>query len=306
MGVDLGGTQVRAVVASDDERPRIVADSTRPTPTTGADDVIAALAASTHAALDEAGLALHDVVAIGCSAPGPLDHERGIVHVAPNIPGFEDVPLAERLSAALDGVPVFVDRDTIIAAIAEGTVGVARGVRDFVYVTVSTGVGGGIVAGGRIVRGATNTAGEIGHWPVALAGPPCGCGSHGCVEAFAGGHSLARRYGSRDAGEVFRAADRGDARARALVGDLESAVEALAVGLVNVLNPSLIVVGGGIAEHEPQHVLDPMRRGARERAFAVASAAVRIVPAALGADVGMIGAVVAARQRVAGRDPLSV
>lgn len=294
------------MVGSQDERPRILADSTRPTPTTGADDVIAALAASTRAALDDAGRTLHDVVAVGCSAPGPLDHERGIVYVAPNIPGFENVPLAERLSASLDGVPVFVDRDTIIAAVGEGTAGAARGVRDFVYVTVSTGVGGGIVSGGRIVRGATNTAGEIGHWPVALDGPPCGCGSFGCVEAFAGGRNLAQRHGSPDAGDVFRAAREGEARARALVGELESAMRALAVGLVNVLNPSLIVVGGGIAEHEPQHVLEPMRRGVRERAFAVAAAAVRIVPAALGADVGMIGAVVAARQRAAGRDPLSV
>ncbi|MDE3113866.1 MAG: ROK family protein [Chloroflexota bacterium] len=294
------------MVGSQDERPRIVADSTRPTPTTGADDVIAALVASTRAALDQARRPLRDVVAVGCSAPGPLDHERGIVHVAPNIHGFENVPLAARLSSGLDGVPVFVDRDTVIAAIGEGTVGAARGVRDFVYVTVSTGVGGAIVADGRIVRGATNTAGEIGHWPVALDGPRCGCGSFGCVEAFAGGRNLAERYGSRDAGDVFRAADANDARARALVGELESAMEALGVGLVNVLNPSLIVVGGGIAEHEPTHVLEPMRRGARERAFAVASKAVRIVPAALGADVGMIGAVVAARQRVAGRDPLAV
>ncbi|MDE3101472.1 MAG: ROK family protein [Chloroflexota bacterium] len=294
------------MVGTEDERPRILADSARPTPTTGPDDVVAALVASTRAALDAAGRTLRDIAAVGCSAPGPLDHERGVVHVAPNIPGFENVPLAARLAAGLDGVPVFVDRDTIIAAIGEGTVGAARGVRDFVYVTVSTGVGGGIVAGGRIVRGATNTAGEIGHWPVALDGPPCGCGSFGCVEAFAGGHSLAEHYGARDAGDVFRAADEGDERARGLVAGLESAMEALAVGLVNVLNPSLIVVGGGIAEHEPRHVLDPMRRGARERAFAVASAAVRIVPAALGADVGMIGAVVTARQRAAGRDPLSV
>jgi glucokinase len=290
------------VAEAAEDRPRIVGDATRPTPATGVDDVIAALAGSTRTALEQAGRSPRDVVAIGCSAPGPLDHVRGLVHVAPNIPGFENVPLAERLSASLDGVPVFVDRDTVIAAIGEGTVGAARGVHDFVYVTVSTGVGGAIVSGGRIVRGATNTAGEIGHWPIALDGPRCGCGSHGCVEAFAGGRNLAEHYGSRDAGDVFRAAQDGDTRAAELVARLEDAMEALAVGLVNVLNPSLIVVGGGIAEHEPAHVLEPMRRGIRDRAFAVACAAVQVVPAALGADVGMIGAVVAARQRVAGRD----
>jgi glucokinase len=294
---------VRAVAAeAGGERPRILGDASRTTPVTGRpDDVIAELATAARAAVASADRALHDIVAVGCSAPGPLDPRRGIVHVAPNIPGFERVPLADALSASLDGLPVFVDRDTVIAAIGEGLVGAARGERDYVYVTVSTGVGGAIVSGGRMLRGATNTAGEIGHWPVALEGPRCGCGSFGCVESFAGGRNLALQFGSRDAGDVFRAARAGDERALALVGRAEAAVAALAVGLVNGLNPSLIVVGGGIAEHEPEHVLEPMRRAIRERALAVPAGAAQVVPAALGADVGMIGAVLSAQERAAGR-----
>jgi len=303
IGLDLGGTQVRAVVAEPQgDRPRILGDASLSTPTTGRpDDVIAALAAAARAALESAGRSLHDVVGVGCAAPGPLDHRRGIVHVAPNIPGFERVALADRLSAELDGTPIFVDRDTVIAAIGEGMAGAARGERDYVYVTVSTGVGGAIVSGGRMLRGATNTAGELGHWPVAFEGPRCGCGSYGCVESFAGGRNLAERFGSRDAGDVFRAARAGDDRARQLVARAEAALTNLAIGLVNGLNPSVIVVGGGIAEHEPQHVLEPMRRGTRDRAFAVPAAAVQVVPAALGPDVGMIGAVLAAQERAAGR-----
>jgi glucokinase len=294
---------VRAVVAEPAaDRPRILGDATRATPATGRpDDVIAELANAARAALSSADRALHDVVAVGCAAPGPLDHHRGIVHVAPNIPGFERVPLADGLSGALDRTPVFVDRDTVIAAIGEGLVGAARGERDYIYVTVSTGVGGAIVSGGRMLRGATNTAGEIGHWPVALEGPRCGCGSYGCVESFAGGRNLAQQFGSRDAGDVFRAARNGDPKAAALVSRAEAALASLAIGLVNGLNPSVIVVGGGVAEHEPQHVLEPMRRGIRERAFAVPAAAVQVVPAALGADVGMIGAVLSAQERAAGR-----
>lgn len=293
---------MRAVAAdASAERPRIVGDTRRPTPTTGRPaDVIAALAASARAAVEEAGRSLHDVVAVGCAAPGPLDHRSGRVHVAPNIPGFEDVALADDLSRELGGLPVFVDRDTVIAAIGEGLAGAARGHRDYVYVTVSTGVGGAIVSGGRMIRGATNTAGEIGHWPVGLTGPRCGCGSYGCVESFAGGRNLAAQFGSRDAGGVFRAAEAGDPRARELVERAEAALASLAIGLVNVLDPSRIVVGGGIAEHEPGHVLEPMRRGIRERAFTVPAAAVEVVPAALGPDVGMIGAVLAAQQRIAG------
>ncbi|MBI2773521.1 MAG: ROK family protein [Chloroflexi bacterium] len=316
VGLDLGGTHMRAVAAEpvEGQRPRILGDASRATPRSGPTDVIAALADTIRSAVDKAERALHDVVAVGCSAPGPLDPRTGKVHVAPNIPGFTDVALSERLSTALEGIPVFLDRDTVIAAIGEGLAGAARGARDFVYVTVSTGVGGAIVSGGRMVRGATNTAGEIGHWPIALMGPrgsgatagieglpPCGCGAVGCVESFAGGRNLATRFGVAEASEVFRAADTGDARAKELVAQAEAALASLAVGLVNGLNPALIVVGGGISEHEPEHVLEPMRKAIRERAFKVPAAAARVVPAELGADVGMIGAVLAARERASGR-----
>jgi glucokinase len=315
IGLDLGGTNVRAVVAEPaPERPRILGDATRSTPSTGqAADVVAAIAECARAAVDDADRSLHDVVAVGCAAPGPLDHRTGRVHVAPNIPGFRDVPLAEGLSSHLDGLPVFVDRDTVIAAIGEGLAGAARGARDFVYVTVSTGVGGAIVSNGRMIRGVTNTAGEIGHWPVALWAPGgggparardelprCGCGSYGCVESFTGGRQLAMQFGSDEASDVFRAARAGDARAKDLVARAEAALEALAIGLVNVLNPARIVVGGGITEHEPDHVLTPMRKGIRERAFSVPASACEVVPAGLGSDVGMIGAVLAAQQRAAG------
>lgn len=283
------------------ERPEIVGDAKRATPPTSADDIVSAMAECARAAVEQADASVHDVVAVGCGAPGPLDHRRGIVHLAPNIPALREYPLAPRLAEALDGLPVFLDRDTIVAAIGEALVGAGRGQRDFVYVTVSTGIGGAIVSGGRVVRGATNTAGEIGHWPVALEGPRCGCGSFGCVESFAGGRNLAQQYGVSDAGKVFDAARNGDERARMLVERARAAISGLGVGLVNALNPARIVVGGGIAEHEPDHVLGALREGIRARAFAVPAQAVAVVPAELGADVGLIGAVLMARERAAGR-----
>lgn len=233
------------------------------------------------------------------------------MHEAPNLVGFIEFPLASRLSDALDALTVFVDRDTAMAAVAEGTVGAARGVRDFVYVTVSTGLGGTIVSGGRMLRGATNTAGEIGHFPVAFQFDPsrdaaadlprCGCGSYGCAESFAAGRNMADALGVAGAAEVFAAADRGDERATTIVTRAERALANLAVGLVNVLNPALIVVGGSIADNQPGHVLDPMRRAIADRAFRAPASAVRVVPASLGGDVGMLGAVFAARERLAGR-----
>jgi glucokinase len=299
------------VAALDTDRHEIVSRDERRTPREGAGAIVAALADAARASAREAGVPLHEMLAVGCAAPGPLDHRSGLVHEAPNLVGFREFPLATRLSDALDGATVFVDRDTAMAAIGEHAIGAARDARDFVYVTVSTGLGGSIVSGGRMLRGATNTAGEIGHWPVAFqldawrdAGadlPRCGCGSFGCAESFAAGRNIADAYGVSDAAEVFAAASRGDARASSLVTRAERAVANLAVGLVNVLNPALLVVGGSIAENQPAHVLEPMRRAIAERAFRAPASAVRVVPAALGADVGMLGAVFAARERLSGR-----
>jgi glucokinase len=226
---------------------------------------------------------------------------RGIVHDAPNINGFVHVELAFGIAKALGIDAVFLDRDTVMAAIGEALAGAARGVRDFVYVTISTGVGGALVSGGRMLRGVTNTAGEIGHWPVALEGPRCGCGSYGCVESLAAGRFLAEAYGVDDAARVYAAAASGDPRAAAIIQRAEAALGNLAIGLANVLNPALIVVGGSIAEHEPAHTLEPMRRAIETRAFRVVADAVRVVPAALGRDVGMLGAVISVRERLAGR-----
>ncbi len=298
------------VAAANGARVEILARDERATPREGADATVDAIAESARAALRDAGLPLHEMVAVGCASPGPLDHRAGVVHFSPNIRGFSEVPLAGRLSDALDGATVFLDRDTAVAAIAERIAGAARGVDDFVYITVSTGLGGAIVSGGRMLRGATNTAGELGHWPVAFQTdasrgpadglPRCGCGAFGCAESFAAGRNLAEAYGVTDAADVYAAASRGDARASALVERAERAVAALAVGITNVLNPSLIVVGGSVAERQPAHVLEPMRRAIRQRAFRAPASAVQVVPAALGADVGMVGAVLAARERASG------
>ncbi len=290
--------------------PEIVSRDTRQTPREGADAIVAAIVSSARDAVTRANVSPRDIAAAGCSSPGPLDHLRGVVLETPNLVGFRDIALADRLSEGL-GTKTYVDRDTCMAAIAEGLVGAARGARDFVYVTVSTGVGGAIVSGGRMLRGATNTAGEVGHFPVAFGldvsraaydeVPRCGCGAYGCVEAFASGARIAQAYGAADAGEVFAAADRGDERARAIVVRAERALAALAVGLTNVVNPTVIVVGGSVAERQSGHVLVPMGQAIRQRAFAAPAAAVRLVPAALGGDVGTLGAVLEARERSAGR-----
>jgi glucokinase len=282
----------------------LVGRDARPTPQTGPDAVVAALVDSARAALAAAGVAIGGIAAAGLSAPGPLDHRSGVILTTQNIAGFanSNFPIAERVASGLGGPPVFLDRDTVMAAIGEGTIGAARGARDFVYLTVSTGVGGAIVSGGRMVRGVSNTAGELGHFPVGFdRDVRCRCGSFGCVEAYAAGRNLAEAYGVEDASIVYAKAASGDARASALIARAELALQNLAVGIVNALNPERIVVGGSVAEHEPAHVIEPMRRAVAERAFKVPAAAVRIVPSALGSDVSVIGSALAARDRADGK-----
>jgi len=264
--------------------------------------VAGALVASAIAAIGASHASLADIAAAGLSAPGPLDHQTGVILITQNIAGFKDVPLAAMVESRLGGPKVFLDRDTVMAAIGEGLAGAAKGARDFVYLTVSTGVGGAIVSGGRMVRGATNTAGELGHFPVGFdRDVRCRCGSFGCVEAYAAGRNLAEAYGVEDASIVYAKAAAGDARAAALIARAELALSNLAVGIVNALNPERIVVGGSVAEHEPGHVLEPMRRAIAERAFKVPGAAVQVVPSALGGDVSIVGSALAARDRASGK-----
>jgi glucokinase len=292
-----------AVARIDGDVATLTGRDARATPQTGPDSVVAALGASARAALGAAGVAMADIAAAGLSAPGPLDHQTGVILTTQNIKGFVDAhfPIAARLAAELGGPPVFLDRDTVMAAIGEGTIGAARGLRDFVYITVSTGVGGAIVSGGRMIRGATNTAGELGHFPVGFdTDVRCRCGSFGCVEGYASGRNLAEAYGVADASTVYAEAAAGDPRATLLIARAEAALANLAVGIVNALNPERIVVGGSIAEHEPAHVLAPMRRAVAERAFKVPAAAVSVVPAALRSDVSILGSALAARDRADG------
>ncbi len=252
------------------------------------------------------------VVGIGISSPGPIDPWRGIVVEPPNLgPNFRNVLLAQDVGQS-QGLPAFLERDTNVAALAEHAFGAARGVDDFLYLTVSTGVGGSIVSRGKLLHGPDGLAGELGHVPVALDGPRCGCGGIGHVEAFASGTALAREARALVAGEgstflVERARHLGgpnalsakDVAEGALAGDractelMDRARRALAaacVGYVNAFNPHRIVIGGSIAEAEGDRILGPIRDAIAREAFEAMARQVRVVPAALGGDVSLAGA----------------
>ncbi len=306
LAIDLGGTQIRAAIVT----PDLGVHARRAIPTAdehGVESVVQRIAELAIAARDEAAsTGVPPPIGIGISSPGPLDPWRGVVLAPPNLAGWRDVPLAAAVEEAL-GLPTFLERDTNVAVMGEWRYGAARGTDNAIYITVSTGVGGGVVSGGRVIIGPDGTAGEIGHMTVDVDGPQCGCGASGHVEAISSGTALAATAralladGSApvlarlaasgeplDAKLLASAADDGD---EACVAALERGyvgVGAVCASLVNLLNPEVIVIGGGIAKHRPR-LFDVAREEVSRRAFSTPAARVRIVPAALGDDVSLIG-----------------
>ena len=244
--------------------------------------------------------------AIGCSIPGPLDCNSGVVHFSPHL-GWRDVPFVELMHRYLD-VPVVIDDDAHCAALGEVRMGAARGMDCAVYVTISTGIGAGVIIGGNIYRGAHGFAGEVGHITIEANGPPCSCGNFGCFEALASGSAIATRakqaviHGDRtvlstfnddpvmlSAEHVVHAAEDGDAVALRII---ESAGRYAGIGLAAVasaFDPQVIVVGGGVVR-SGNIMLEHARKGFLERTISPLGSLIPIVPAALGEESGLWGA----------------
>jgi glucokinase len=306
LALDLGGTQLRTAVALPDGT--LVARRAEPTPHDAAAMIETAVRAL-QTALGEARAAgvTASPRALGISAPGPLDPATGVLIDPPNLDrrlwGFA---LAPRLGEAL-GVDACLERDTQVAALAEGDFGAALGTRDYVYLTVSTGIGGGVVSDGQLMRGPDLVAGELGHLTIDLDGPECGCGARGHLEAISSGTGIARAARERGLGETSAAQvaaleDAGNETAAAIMDYARRAFAAALVAIVDIFNPSLIVVGGGIAIGQGDRLLQPARDAVEQLAFRRQAARVQIVPAQLGDDVGLIGALSLVRLASVGED----
>jgi glucokinase len=304
VGVDLGGTNIRAAVF--DGGMKILGRSERPTRAQEeADAVIRRIAACVREALDRSSVAADEVAGVGVGAAGLTDWRTGVVVLASNL-GWRDVPLKERLEQELDGLRVEVDKDTNAAALAEARLGAGREFRHFLYVTAGTGIGGGLILDGTLYRGATGGAGDIGHVVVDPDGPRCGCGDHGCVEVFSSGAGMVNRAREMLAGgaeaassamtvealtpqTIFEAAEEGDVVAARVV---ETAGRALGLALadyVNINNPEAIVIGGGVVRAGRAYT-EPVERELRRRALPALGEIVKLVPPELGDDVGVTGA----------------
>jgi glucokinase len=305
IGVDLGGTKLLAGVV--DEDLRVHHRAFRPAPTS---DVLDALEAVTRELIQASEA---PVAAVGMGIPSLMDHARGVARWTNHL-DLEGVSVADVLADRLD-LPVTVDNDANVAMLAEHRAGAAQGAAHAVMLTLGTGIGGAIVAGGRLLRGARGAAGELGHMVVDIDGPPCpgNCPNRGCLEALASGSALAVE------GEHVAAADRDSALAReaaagrpitgALVTELahdgdaaarravESVGRRLGVGLSSIANafdPEVIVIGGGVIA-AGELLLAPAREELAARALPPIAAEVRVEPARFGAESGMLGAALLAR-----------
>src|SRR6266850_2999269 len=238
-GIDLGGTQVRVALARSDGQ--LTASFKTSTPLLGSPQRVVEWAAAEI----ERHRGREKVRSIAIGAPGPIDIKRGVLVNPPNLPGWRNVPLAAMLSRAT-GAKVHLANDADMAGLGEFHHGAGRGTRNMMYITWSTGVGGGLIIDGKLHRGGHGTAGEVGHMIIDPNGPLDNCGQRGCLEAFVGGANLARETG-HTAAELFAAAARGDKHARMVVERASRYMGIALISLTNVIDPEMFVIGGGVS-----------------------------------------------------------
>jgi glucokinase len=284
-GIDLGGTQVRVALArSDGNLIASIKTKTALLPTPQALVDWAAAEIDRHRGREK-------VRSIALAAPGPIDHQRGVLVNPPNLP-WRNVPFAAMLSRAT-GAKVHLANDADMAGLGEFVRGAGRGTRNMVYITWSTGIGGGTIIDGKLHRGAHGTASEVGHMIIDVDGPLDACGQRGCLEALIGGASLARETG-RPASELFAAAAAGDRQALMVVERSARYMGTALISLTNVIDPEMFVIGGGVSRS--WSLIEPiMVETLHSSPFIKPARRPRVRRARLGDRAGQVGAVEWAR-----------
>ena len=305
IGIDVGGTNVKIALVN--EKGNIIYSNSIPTRAEmGYEYTINNMKEAIRELLKETHTDAKSIEGMGFGFPGQIDCQKGIVRLAPNIPGWVDVPIAEIMEKEF-GIPTRVDNDVRCAALGELNYGAGIGCENLICITVGTGIGSGLIVNGKLVRGASNAAGEIGHIKLDInEGPLCGCGDRGCLEAYASGPSIvamAEEYIKGGKSTKYRelanpditpyivseAAKQGDAVAKRIFTIIGGYIGVGLASVVNLLNPEKIIIGGGVAA-AGDLLLDPIKETLIKRAMPIAGSAVEIVPAQLGNSAGVIGA----------------
>lgn len=300
IGIDLGGTQLRAALL--DQHGNLLArKETQTAATAGPDRVIDQMRDLTSSLLKDVD---HQAIAgLGLSMPGPLDTEAGIALDVPTLAGFVDYPLRSELQKRFP-FPISLENDGIAAAIGEWQFGAGRGIRNLLYLTVSTGIGGGAIIDGRVIRGRRGMAGHVGHMSLIPDGNLCPCGNRGCFEAHGSGTAFTQRAQLRagesantilgkggvaiDSKSVFAAARQGDRLANSLIDEEAEILGRGLTSLIHIFSPELVIVGGGLSNEFAR--LSPGIRGYVSRSAMPAFRDVRIVQSALRENSGLVGA----------------
>ena len=322
VGVDLGGTSLLAVGTT--TKGKILGEKKRKTRAEeGASAVLQRMIKAIQGAVDEAGAKMKDVRAIGIGAPGPLNPRTGVILHAPNLgPTWNNMPVAAYISDKL-GRPAFLANDVDVGAVGEQAFGAGMGYKDLVAIFVGTGIGGGVVLGGKLYQGNRYTAGEVGHTVLLADGPICGCGKTGCAEALASRTAIEReiragiaagresvvpeilRETGRDtmSSSVIEAAlEQDDALTQEVMAKAEYYMGILIANVVNLLDPQVIVVGGGVVERLGATYLDPVREAAEHYYINQTDRdQVRIVQTQLGDYAGVLGAAILANRSLRSR-----
>src|SRR3954454_18112135 len=309
LGIDIGGTNLVVGSVAEDGSVLHALDSEPTHAEAGQSDVLDRLITLAQRTIERTRQEVRgaDIIGVGVGAPGPLDTKRGIVLLTPNL-GWVNLPLRQIIHERL-GLPAALDNDANCAVLGEWWMGAARGTRNAIGITIGTGIGGGIIVDGKLFHGASDCAGEIGHTTIDTEGRRCKCGNYGCLEAYASGPNIALRaveeitagaesrlaaYVGGDlrqitAQTVYQAAHDGDNLALEVVNDTAKFLGTGIANLLNIFNPEVVVVCGGVTL-AGDHLFVPLRREVARRAFKPAVAVCRIVPCELSGSAGVYGA----------------
>ena len=306
IGIDVGGTNVKIALVNDEGK--ILYSNSVPTRAEmGYEYTVNNIKQAIYDLLKETKLEPKDIQGMGFGFPGQVDYKAGIVRNAPNIPGWVEIPIAKIFEDEFH-IPTRVDNDVRCAALGELNYGAGKGCENLICITVGTGIGSGLVVNGKLVRGASNAAGEIGHIKLQMnGGPICGCGDTGCLEAFASGPAivaLAEDYIKGGKSTKYRelangapitpyivceAAKAGDPVAQRIFTIVGEYIGIGLASVVNLLNPEKIIIGGGVAD-AGEYLFNPLTETLKNRAMKIAGETVEIVHAELGNTAGVIGA----------------
>ena len=314
LAIDLGGTKMIAAIVSN--QGQVMAKEHYLTLAgEGPQSVIDRILSAIDHLLGARKVDLSQLDCISIAAAGAIDLDKGLVTLSPNLPGWHNIPLRDMVNRKYK-ITTFLINDASAATLGEYHFGAGRGVNNLILLTMGTGIGGGIIIDGRLYTGPSGSAGEIGHMTIDVNGPRCSCGNIGCLEMLASGTAVAREAISRisqgekssltqmvegkleniTAEKVGMAAQGGDSLASEVIAKAATYLGIGMVNLVNIFNPEMIIVGGGVAQMGDL-LLGPARQVVKERAFQLPAQAVRIVPAQLGDNAGVLGAAVFAHQQ---------